>query len=324
MKTDEFAFLNRQLAGMLEEGIPLEGALRQLCANLGAGTLRTELTALEQDLARGESLGNAVGRRQLPELYRRLVTLAGEGGNLPGILTLLADYYQRAHDLWTRLRGLLVYPLIVLLGAMMVSGLFIWIYQNLVRTVAADFTARPVGELPLFLWLPPVWLGLALAGLLAALFVPALRQRLAWLLPGFRESHLAQFAGALRMLLQSGMPLDEALALMQDLEAGAPAGEDVRLWRRRLAEGEGRFAAFAAGSRAFPPMFLWLVEQGGEDLAGGIDKAAELFRQRAQHQVEMLLYAALPVTVVALGLLVAVQLAAVLRPVVAFLNLLGN
>lgn len=323
MKTDEFAFLNRQLAGMLREGIPLEGALRRLCANLGKSPLRTELTALENDLAQGESLVNAVNRRELPELYRRLVTVAARGENLPGILTLLADYYQRAHDLWTRLRGLLVYPVIVLAVAMMVSGLFIWIYRHLVQTVAAEFGPVPGGDLPVFLWLPPVWLVLALVCLLVVFFVPAVRRRLAWAVPGFRESHVAQFAEALRMLLQTGMPLDEALELMQDLERGSPAGEDVRQWRRRLAEGEGRFAAFAAGSRAFPPMFLWLVEQGGEDLAGGLDKAAELFRQRAQHQIEMLLYAALPVTVVALGLLVAVQLGAVLRPVVLFLNLLG-
>ena len=40
MKLDEFAFVNLQLAGMLKCGIPLEGALKQLCATMRRGGLR--------------------------------------------------------------------------------------------------------------------------------------------------------------------------------------------------------------------------------------------------------------------------------------------
>ena len=53
MKYDEFAFFNQQLAAMLREGIPLEGALRRLCQEMRQGPLRTELQALEADLAKG-------------------------------------------------------------------------------------------------------------------------------------------------------------------------------------------------------------------------------------------------------------------------------
>jgi type II secretory pathway component PulF len=37
MKNDEFAFFNQQLAAMLRDGIPLEGALRHLCAEMRSG-----------------------------------------------------------------------------------------------------------------------------------------------------------------------------------------------------------------------------------------------------------------------------------------------
>ena len=53
MKYEELAFVNQQLAGMLKTGIPLEGALRQLCAQMRRGRLRAELEALEADLAAG-------------------------------------------------------------------------------------------------------------------------------------------------------------------------------------------------------------------------------------------------------------------------------
>ncbi|MFO1512678.1 MAG: type II secretion system F family protein [Verrucomicrobiota bacterium] len=53
MKTDEFAFFNQQLAAMLRDGIPLEGALQRLCADMSDAALRAELQALADDLARG-------------------------------------------------------------------------------------------------------------------------------------------------------------------------------------------------------------------------------------------------------------------------------
>src|SRR5581483_4515536 len=47
MKHDEFAFFNQQLAAMLRDGIPLEGALKQLSADMNRGSLRAEIQALE-------------------------------------------------------------------------------------------------------------------------------------------------------------------------------------------------------------------------------------------------------------------------------------
>ncbi|MEJ0089829.1 MAG: type II secretion system F family protein [Limisphaerales bacterium] len=53
MKDDEFAFFNQQLAAMLRDGIPLEGAIRRLCQEMRDSTLRTELQSLEADFAKG-------------------------------------------------------------------------------------------------------------------------------------------------------------------------------------------------------------------------------------------------------------------------------
>jgi len=118
MKYEELAFVNQQLAGMLKSGIPLEGALRQLCANMRRGQYRTELDALEKDLAKGVPLKEALSARKLPEFYVRMIQLGAQSNDLPGVLTLVADYYQRAHLGWTRLKGLMVYPVIVLVASL--------------------------------------------------------------------------------------------------------------------------------------------------------------------------------------------------------------
>ena len=86
MKTDEFAFFNQQLAAMLRDGIPLEGALRRLSQEMRAGALRNELQALEADLARGTPMADALAPRQLPELYKRMILVGVKSGDLPGAL----------------------------------------------------------------------------------------------------------------------------------------------------------------------------------------------------------------------------------------------
>ncbi|MCI0536967.1 MAG: type II secretion system F family protein, partial [Verrucomicrobiales bacterium] len=87
VKQDEFAFLNLQLAGMLRSGIPLEGALRQLCATLRRGTLRRELEILEADLAEGIPLNDALAPRRLPDFYRQMILVGVRSNDLPGVLT---------------------------------------------------------------------------------------------------------------------------------------------------------------------------------------------------------------------------------------------
>jgi general secretion pathway protein F len=326
MNHDEFAFCNRQLAEMLRSGIPLEGALRQLATTLHSGTLREELVQLEADLARGTPLREALPRRKFPEFFTRMMLVGAQGHDLPGLLTMLADYYQRRHALWVRLQALLVYPAIVLAAATGLSLFLIWLYRKVLYVAAVELVGDghlPLG-VPVMLWLPLVWLaGFTLFGL-AALAWPGLRHWLRWKLPGFKESNVAQFAAAMHLLLARGGNLGESLDLMRGLEAGTPAGHELTRWRERLAAGQGQFAEFAAGPSVFPWLFVWLVAQGGPDLASAFRRAADLYQQRARHQVEMLLYAALPVAVIFLGVLILMQLSTSMSLIVTVLNALGS
>lgn len=326
MNHDEFAFFNRQLSEMLRSGIPLEGALRQLAATMRTGPLRDNIQALEADLSRGTSLAEALPRRELPEFYTRMVVVGARGHELPGLLTLLADYYQRRHLLWSRLQALLVYPALVLLAAIALSAFLVWLYRNVLSIAAAELVGEsnvPAG-VPFMLWLPLVWMVLlALLGIVLAA-VPATRRWLGWRLPGFRESNVAGFSAAMHLLLSRGGTLAESLDALHGLEAATPAGPVVTRWREQLAAGTSPFADTAAHAGVFPRLFVWLVSQGGRDLALAFRRAADLYQDRARHKIEMMLYAALPVAVVCLGSLILLQLSASLALVVRVLNMLGS
>jgi type II secretory pathway component PulF len=84
MNYDEFSFFNRQLAAMLKDGVPLEGAIKQLCGDMRAGRLREQLELLERDLAKGTPLKEAMAARNLPAYYKKMVEVGVRTNDLPG------------------------------------------------------------------------------------------------------------------------------------------------------------------------------------------------------------------------------------------------
>jgi type II secretory pathway component PulF len=323
MSYDELAFVNLQLAGMLKSGIPLEGALRQLSTAMRRGGLQTELQKLEADLAAGIPLREALQRRRVPDLYRRMLLVGAQSNDLPGVLTLLADHYRRVNAIGSRLKGLMVYPAIVIVASLGLSiflALFFRAFTTELPQMLTDVDASLImtPATVALIWMPVIVL-FSVAGLaLATLVFPALRRWLRWHLPGFKEASLAQLASAMRLMLKAGTNLADALALLGQLEGQTPAGRDVALWQRRLAEGNARFSQLSAGSRVVPPLFGWLVSSADEDLAEGFARAAEIYQARANSRVEMLLYAALPVSIVFVGVMVIGQAYPLIRLFVQF------
>ena len=322
MNYDELAFFNQQLAAMLRDGIPLEGALKQLCTGMKAGPLRHEMAQLEADLARGTPLKEALTRRSLPEFYLRMVDVGARSNDLPGMLTLLADYYQRANAVWNRLKGLMVYPFLVVLVSFGLTLVLALVFNYFVKNLLATM------PLPAFFimsaWLPPVIFGLLTLAGLAIVWNRRWRGKLRWRLPAFREASLSQLASTMALMLKNGVPLADALALAESTESNSPAGKALAQWRHLVETGQGKPALWPDSLPPFPPMFLWLVQKGGEDLAAGFRKAADLYQSRASYRIEMALYGALPISILFVGQMVLWQVAPIFRGLISLMNMLGS
>jgi type IV pilus assembly protein PilC len=323
MSKDEFAFFNQQLAMMLRDGIPLEGAIKQLCAGMGVSPLRAELQQLEEDLARGTPLKEALAKRKLPEFYVRMVEIGVRANDLPGMLTLLADYYHRSNALWTRFKGLMVYPIIVIivsLGLTLLVGIASSRFMNIVFVNAIPDPAR----LALSMWIPPIFLGLVAIAILGGYSVPGWRARLRWMLPAFREASLAQMASAVTLMLRNGTTLTEALALAESLESGTPAARTLARWRAMIEAGHGKPEEWIGSTKPFPPLFVWIVQNSGENVTAGFQKAADIYLARAAYRIELALYGALPVSILLLGLMVFWQVVPLVRTMTGLMNTLGS
>lgn len=322
MNYDELAFFNQQLAAMLQEGIPLEGALKQLSAGMRDAPLRAEMEALEKDLASGKPLSEALAQRRLPELYRRMLVVGVRGNDLPGMLTLLADHYHRTNALWTRLKGLMVYPLLVLVVSLSLTLILTLVFSRFLTSFFEQLHTPPL--LLATMWVPPIVLAVLAALGLGAVLLPSWRQRLRWRLPAFKEASLAQLASALALMLRKGTTLPEALGLAEGLESGSPAREALVAWRVLVEKGQGNPAQWPQPMKPFPPLFLWLIQKGGEDLAAGFQNAADIYQDRAAHRIELALYGALPVSILFLGQMILWQVAPLVQGVAQMMNALGD
>ena len=333
MKYDEFAFFNQQLAAMLRDGIPLEGALRRLCQDMRRGQLRDELQALETDLANGVPMADALKTRQLPELYKRMILVGVKSGDLPGALTMLADYFQRQNDVWTRLKSMMTYPLIVMFVAFLISTLlaFVWTHvigPSLLSVFGGMGIRMPAATLFAFdtlqaIWVFPVVLGVLFLLVASVVFVPGLRGKYLWRLPAFKEATVSRVAASLALLLKNGVNLPDAIGLVEQLETSTAATADLQQWRNKLAAGTAKFSEVATGNRLIPPLFVWVVASAGEDLTAGFNRAAEIYHSRAIYRTEIALYSVLPIASLFLGAVVLSQASLVISmflPLIAMLN----
>jgi type II secretory pathway component PulF len=334
MKNDEFAFFNQQLAAMLRDGIPLEGALKRLCQEMHAGKLRDELQALEADLARGTPMADALKSRQLPELYKRMIVVGVKSGDLPGALTMLADYFQRQNDIWTRLKSMMTYPLIVMFAGFLISLLIAALWNFFIgpsfRGMYSGMGMRLPGATQFALdslqaiWVFPLVLGILFMLALTIVFQPAMRGKFLWRLPAFKEANVARVASALTLLLKNGVSLPDAIGLVEGLEDNQRATADLQRWKDRLAAGVAKFSEVAGASRMFPPMFVWIVAGAGEDLVSGFRRAAEMYHSRAIYRTEVALFSVLPVASMFLGAVVMSQAFLVFSMFLPMISMLDN
>ena len=136
MNTEELAFVNRQLAGMLKSGIPLEAGLKKMTKSMSSGRLKDQLGQLGSRLEKGQAVEQAVDGLDLPDTYKRLLVLGQESQSMPKVLCCVADYYERIGTLVTRLRGLAIYPMLILVCGLLVAGLMAFLLSMLKDDVA--------------------------------------------------------------------------------------------------------------------------------------------------------------------------------------------
>jgi type II secretory pathway component PulF len=315
MNTEELAFVNRQLAGMLKSGIPLEAGLKKMTESMSSGRLKDQLGKLGDRLENGQAVEQAVEGLDLPDTYKRLLVLGQESQSMPKVLSCVADYYERIGTLVTRLRGLAIYPMLILVCGLLVAGLMAFL-SSMLKNDIADLTDAIIGsgrsrasEFFGSSWISIFPMGVFAVGFLLYLIVlrsQKMRRFFSWKIPMLRDAALAQYAGLSEALLASGARLPEVIGMIRKLEAGSAMETDLALIEQNLAEGHAGYDSASRGCRTIPDFFNWIVAQSGEDITAGFGHARTIYTSRAESKMQAFLYCFLPVNILLVGLLLLV------------------
>src|ERR687890_1610483 len=124
IKLADLVVFSRQLATMINAGLPIVRALYVLSEQTENPKLKEVVVAVRKDVEAGSSLSESLEKH--PKVFSRLyveMVKAGEiGGILDGVLLRLADQLERDQDLRRKIRSALTYPVVVLILAILAAS----------------------------------------------------------------------------------------------------------------------------------------------------------------------------------------------------------
>ncbi|HEX6136906.1 MAG TPA: type II secretion system inner membrane protein GspF [Casimicrobiaceae bacterium] len=330
------ALLTRQLATLVQSGMPLDQALVAVREQADDRSVAKVLESLRTHVLAGEALPVAMSRypRTFTPLYRGLVAAGTETGRLAEVLARLADYLDARLALRQKFTVALIYPALVTVIALAVIAVLVTyvvpqvvsVYQQSRQTLPL-LTQGLIAVSAFFRVTGSLWLAIVIVaalGIAVALRREASRARLhAWLLrvPGIgrlaTSLDTARYASTLAILVGSGAPLLRSLDAATEVVRMVPLVRAARAAGVLVREGVSLSRALKE-QRAFPPVLIHLIANGEQSgaLAPMLERAAGELEREAERRLAWIAALIQPTLIVAMGAIVLVLVLAVMLPIV--------
>jgi type IV pilus assembly protein PilC len=331
----DIVIFTRQMSTMIDAGLPLVQCLEILEKQQANPTFKKVLGAVRMDVESGSTLADAM--RKHPKTFDKLFTNmieAGEtGGILDTILSRLAVFMEKAMALKKRIKGAMTYPTICLAISILILAIILIFVVPVFKTMFEDFgSSLPaptqfVVDMSDFFKANTLYILIFLA-LLAAVFKKVYSTEKGQLffdrtflqLPVLgiliRKVAVAKFTRTLSTMLQSGVPILEALQVV-----AKTAGNKIierAVFRVGDAIAEGRpIAEPLEESGVFPNMVVQMINVG--ESVGALDsmleKIADFYDEEVDQAVDNLTAMIEPFMMVFLGGMIGGLVVAMYLPI---------
>lgn len=328
----DLALFTRQLADLLDAGLPLLKSLRVATDQTPNPRLALILRDVGDRVEGGASLAEAlrVYSDVFTPVFVGLIHAGEVGAFLGNALERLADLAERQDDLRSRIQTSLAYPgLILLTGVGTVLFLLIYVVPKL-ATVFEEMGQ----DLP---WvtrlLVSVGRGLSspvgilmIGGVVTGLVVTRKKWK-AWLSsrsldtipvygPLAKKAALARFGRTLSVLLSSGVPILDSLQISSDVLGHRDLGKHLLAARTRVGEGESLAESLRAAG-GFPPFVANMIAVGeeGRSLARSLDKVAATCERDCDRALKVFTSLLEPLLILGVGTVIAFIVLSMLLPI---------
>jgi general secretion pathway protein F len=332
----EVSLMLRQLATLLEAGLPLEQALAVLIEQGDNAAMRQVIAALRSEVLAGSTLARAMEKHRdtFPEIHRALIRAGEESGELAMVMDKLATYSEGQQALQQKIGLAMVYPAIVIVVAVLVvGGLLLFVVPPVVEVFqqtrqALPFLTRALIALSDFLsvtWLYLIaFFSLAGFGAQRALQNESIRHqfhlkllRLPIVGKLIRGSNTARMASTLSILVGSGVGLLTALNAACGVVNNLPMRHALEDAAAKVREGVTLSRALAA-SGLFPPVLVHLIASGEQSgrLDTMLDRVAKQQTQEVSGFTTALTSILEPILILFMGAVVLLIVLAILLPII--------
>ena len=331
----DVALLTRQLATLVRAALPLEEALLAVSQQSENASVQRVLAAVRAGVVEGRTLASALGAfpQVFPEIYRATVAAGEQSGRLDVVLERLADYTESRDALRQRVRGAMLYPVLLsVMCLLIVTGLMTYVVPKVVEVFESGKTVLPLMTRVMLatsaglrdyglLLLVAIVAGIAgYRRWLRALEAQRRHDRALLRLPLVgrlvRSVETARFTRTFAILTGSAVPVLEALRIAGAVIENVPMREAVAAAAERVREGSPIGRALAE-SRLFPPMTVHLIGSG--EASGELESMLERAAANQERELDAMLQALVgllgPLLIVVMGVFVLAIVFAMLMPI---------
>ncbi len=333
----------RQLSTMIDAGLPLVQCLEILSKQQSNTTFKKVLETIKNDVETGTTLADAMKKhpKVFDNLYSNMIEAGEIGGILDTILSRLAVFKEKSMALQKKIKGAMTYPSICLGISLLILAVILLFVIPVFEKMFKDFGSALPAPTQMVISMSNVvksnFIFILLTMILAVFFVKKLyntekgRLKIDGLLlkapifgPLIRKVAVAKFTRTLSTMLQSGVPVLDALQVVAKTAGNKVIERSV--FRVASAISEGRpIADPLEESGVFPNMVVQMIHVG--ESVGALDtmlaKIADFYDEEVDQAVENLTAMIEPFMMVFLGGMIGGLVVAMYLPIFKFASVVG-
>ncbi len=343
VKQRAIAIFTRQLATMIDAGLPLVQSLEILSSQQESKVFKNVLREIREDVEGGSTFAGALKKhpRTFNDLYTNLVVAGEEGGILDTILSRLANYIEKAEALKKRVKSALIYPsTIVGVAIIVVTILMVFVipvFESMFKSAGQNLPLPTLVVVTLSKLIKR-YVVIIIPGLILFFFllrryyrtesgrtiVDRLVLKLPVFGPLFQKISVARFSRTLGTLVGSGVPILDGLTIVSKSSGNKTIESAIITARNSIREGE-TIAEPLHRCGVFPPMVIQMISVG--ESTGALDsmltKIAEFYEEEVDVAVASLTSMLEPFLMIFLGVVIGGVVISMYLPIFQMASAVG-
>jgi type IV pilus assembly protein PilC len=336
IKIKDKVLFSRQLSTLINAGLPLVQSLRNVSSQTQNKAFQSVISQVIVDVESGTAFSEALKHHPdvFDDVFVSLVAAGEASGTLDKSLERIADQKEKDAEILSKVRGAMVYPIIVLL---VMTGVVIFMVVSVLPAVEEVYSGLPGAELPLITRLMlglshliiKYWPFFIVAIVLFIIFTTRWARTLggkraidrikmrAWPIGNlFMKVYMARFTRVGSTLVASGVPLIQVLEITGRAVNNIHVEESVLKAAEKVKGGKALSESLKNDPNFLPlvPDMLRIGEQSGS-VEQMLAKTADYYENEVDNEIRTISTTIEPVLMIIMGLVAIAIVTAVLLPV---------